>query len=160
MKARNSLVSIWSRAVRQAVKELIHLSAAVGYLGQWETGSCRLCHTPTCPTPGAANPRNVSSSRRDILCFALSQLGLLLQPSRPQNVHGLEKDSSAGLKLEDSNNKEWKMKPRRTKLCRDLRRRMKGIMRDIRKSNLSLKLETGPSNYDLFLPLASSDLKS
>lgn len=33
-------------------------------------------------------------------------------------------------------------------------------MRDIMKSNLSLKLETGPSNYDLFLAPASSDLKS
>lgn len=108
MKARNSLVSIWSRALREAVKELIHLSAAVGYLGQWETGSC---HIPRCPASGAVNPWNVSSSQRDILCFTLSQLGLLLQPSRLQHVYRLEKDSSAGLKLEDSNNKGQKMKP-------------------------------------------------
>lgn len=49
-KARNCLVSIWSRALREAVGEQIHLPAAVGCLGQQETGGCGLCH---CHTPDA-----------------------------------------------------------------------------------------------------------
>lgn len=70
-------------------------------VGQWETGSCATA-TPPVPNSWSCSAQQRQQLTQGCFIFTPSQLGLLLQPSRPRNVYRLEKDSSAGVELEGS----------------------------------------------------------